>query len=191
MIFSHGLKQILSKIEEGGMVDRKTLMQIAVAVAAVVIAIVGALHYLRQDTRTCEVDDTLEPIAALIDENRSIIDGLRKDGFADSEQTILVSYMSRIRQEGVPKNGAMRQRIDTLANNNTMILAYLSKYAPHARTPAFKVAADQFRDYAISFRDRWQSVFEIFMAGGNLPVTGPGFPVGFRDRVMAEISSIG
>ena len=57
--------------------DRKTLMQIAVAVAAVVIAIVGALHYLRQDTRTCEVDDTLEPIAALIDENRSIIDGLR------------------------------------------------------------------------------------------------------------------
>ena len=98
--------------------------------------------------------------------------------------------MNRIRHDGVPKNGVMKQRIDALVNNNTMILAYLSKYASHARTPAFKVAADQFRDYAISFRDRWQSAFEIFMAGGNLPVAGPGFPAGFKDQVMAEIRSI-
>ena len=172
------------------MPERKALVQIGAAVSAVVIAIVGTFYYARQDARRCEVDDTLQPIVALIDDDQRIIDGLRTDGLAESESAILVSYMNRIRHDGVPKNGVMKQRIDALVNNNTMILAYLSKYASHARTPAFKVAADQFRDYAISFRDRWQSAFEIFMAGGNLPVAGPGFPAGFKDQVMAEIRSI-
>jgi len=48
-------------------------------------------------------------------------------------------------------------------------LALLSKYSTHARSPDFTASAERFRDYAVSLRDRWQSVPQIFMAGGNLP----------------------
>ena len=89
----------------------------------------------------------------------------------------------------MPKNSAFKQRIDTLANNNTVIVALLSKYSAHARTPAFKAAADRYRSYAISFRDRWQSVFEIFMAGGNLPAIGPAFPSEMAAVASAELAA--
>ena len=135
------------------------------------------------------MDDNLQPIVSLLDENRKLIDGLKKDGLADSDSTILTSYLARIRSDGVPKNSAMQRQIDSLANNNTVIVALLSKYASHARTPAFKAAAEQFRDYAISFRDQRQSVFEIFMAGGNLPAAGPAFPAALAAASQAEIAA--
>jgi len=133
------------------------------------------------------VDDNLQPIASLLEENRKIIDGLKTEGYSDSEATILESYLARIRKDGAPKNSAMKQRIDTLVNNNTVIVAFLSKYAPHARTPAFKSAAEQYRNYGISFRDRWQSVFEIFMAGGNLPAAGPEYPAQLAAALNQEL----
>jgi hypothetical protein len=80
----------------------------------------------------------------------------------------------------------MKQRIDRIENNNTAILALLAKYSTHARSAAFRASAEQFRDYAITLRDRWQSVFEIFMAGGNLPATAPAFPSEFPRAVAAE-----
>ena len=144
-------------------------------------------HLADQALRHCAVDDTVQPIAALVDENRKIIDGLVKDGDADSESTILETYLAKIRKDGVPKYSAMKQRIDTLVNNDTVIVALLSKYSTHVRTPAFKASVEQYRHYAISFRDRWQSVFEIFMAGGNLPVAGPEFPSQFAAALDQEL----
>ena len=166
----------------------RIIIQGAIVVALLALAIGGTWHYARQDLRTCVVDDSLQPIAELLKDNRRLIDSLTHDGMADSESALLDTYLQRIRTDGVPKHSAMKQRIDTLVNNNTVIVALLSKYATHARTPAFKSAAEQYRTYAISFRDRWQSVFEIFMAGGNLPSAAPPYPSEFNAQLAAELS---
>ena len=43
----------------------------------------------------------------------------------------------------------------------------IKAYASHAKTSAFASESDKFRNYASAWRDRWNSVMEIFMAGGN------------------------
>jgi hypothetical protein len=81
----------------------------------------------------------------------------------------------------------MKQRLDQLAESNTAIVTLIKAYAPQARTPAFPVEADKFRNYAIAWRDRWNSVMELFMAGGNYPAAVVPFPSGFPAAVQAEI----
>ena len=169
--------------------SNKPLAQIAILLVTLAIAVAGTLHFARRDLRRCAVDDTLQPIAALLDDNRRIIESLRTGGFAESESAILSTYLQRIRKDGVPDNSAMKQDIDALNNNNTAIVTLLSKYSTHARLPAFKVAADQFRVYASSFRDRWQSTFEIFMAGGSLPAAGPAYPAQLAAALDQELSA--
>jgi hypothetical protein len=61
------------------------------------------------------------------------------------------------------------------------------------RTPStegFRLSTEKFRDYADNFRDRWQSVFEIFMAGGNLPSAGAPYPADFAATVSQGLSLI-
>lgn len=166
---------------------KKTILTLAAVFLLVAAAVAVTWQFSQRALRACMVDDTLQPVAVLLEENRSILAGLQSQGNAASESAILESYLSRIRSDGVPRNSAMKQQIDRLVNNNTVIVALLSRYAPHARTPAFSAAADQYRDYAIAFRDRWQSLFEIFMAGGNLPQSEPVFPVGIEEAVAQEL----
>jgi hypothetical protein len=54
---------------------------------------------------------------------------------------------------------------------------------------AFSAQGDKFRNYGIAWRDRWSSVMELFMAGGNYPVAGVSFPSGFPVAVRAEIEA--
>jgi hypothetical protein len=166
----------------------KTLIVGVVVLGMLGIAIWGTWRVAQRETVACLVDDSLQPIAALLQENANILHAIQTERYADSESAILDSYLMRIRRDGVPKNAGMKQRIDQLVNNNTVIVALLSKYAVHARTPAFKAAADRFRNYAIPFRDRWQSVFEIFMAGGNLPSAGPSLPPEITQAVAEEMN---
>jgi hypothetical protein len=67
------------------------------------------------------------------------------------------------------------------------VVTLIKAYAPHAKTPAFTSEGDKFRNYASAWRDRWNSVMELFMAGGNYPVSGVPFPAGFPEAVEAEI----
>jgi hypothetical protein len=83
----------------------------------------------------------------------------------------------------------MKQRLDQLAENNTTIVALIKAYAPPARTPAFTTEADKFGNYASAWRDRWNSVMELFMEGGNYPASGVPFPTGFPEAVQAEIAA--
>ena len=161
----------------------------AAALLAVAIAIFGVGYHARQEMRKHEVEDILQPIAVRLEDNRNIVESLKRDGLADSESAIPDTYLQRIRKDGVPKNSAMKQRIDRLVDNNTAIVTLLSTYTTRARTLEFRVAAEKYRDYANSFRDRWQSVFEVFMAGGNLPPVGAAFPVELAGTVSVEIAS--
>jgi hypothetical protein len=49
--------------------------------------------------------------------------------------------------------------------------------------------ADKFRIYAAAWRDRWNSVMELFMAGGNYATSGVPFPAGLAAAVGAEIGA--
>jgi len=75
-----------------------------------------------------------------------------------------------------------REALDTLRAE------LLKAYAPQAKTPGFTIEADKFRNYASAWRDRWNSVMEFFMAGGNFPASEIPFPAGFQEAVRAELS---
>jgi hypothetical protein len=168
-------------------VDSKDLVTGAALVTAVVCA-VGWLHTHQtvRDLQRTQISDALDPIIEMLNENGAIAQGLRSAPYAEGDNDFVSAYVIKIRRDGVPKHSAMKQRIDRLNNNNTAILALLAKYSTHARAPAFKASAEQFRDYAISLRDRWQSVPEVFMAGGNLSTAGPLFPENLPQAIEAE-----
>jgi hypothetical protein len=165
--------------------DRKSLLATS-AIAAALICAGGWLHEYRalRQTQQILVADTLDPIGEMLQENVALTRELGKAPYAEEETDFVSAYLIKSRRDGVPKHSDMKQRIDRLNNNNTAILALLSKYSTRARTPAFKASAERFRDYAISLRDRWQSVPEIFMAGGNLPIAASPYPAEF-DRALS------
>ena len=140
-----------------------------------------------RDSRAQWSSGTLEPIGSLLKEDQTLVKELQSDPFTEPSSGILASYLAKIRRDGVPKHADMKQRLDQLAENNTAIVTLIKAYAPQAKTPAFTVEADKFRNYASAWRDRWSSVMELFMAGGNYPAAGVPFPNGFPGAVQIEI----
>src|SRR5262249_48547285 len=116
--------------------------------------------------RYAQAVDTLAPVMEMLKENATIERELQAAPYAEADNEFVGAYLIKIRRDGVPKHSDMKQRIDRVMNNNAGILALLSKYSTRAKTSPFKASADHFREYAISLRDRWQSVPETFMAGG-------------------------
>ena len=161
------------------------------ASAAALIAVAAWYHASSalHDSRAQFVTAALEPISVLLKENQALAKELETDPFAENNAGILASYLAKIRRDGVAKHADMKQRLDQLAESNTAIVTLIKAYAPQARTSAFSVEADKFRNYAIAWRDRWNSVMELFMAGGNYPAAGVPFPDGFPDAVQAEIEA--
>ena len=143
-----------------------------------------ALGALRDQVLTGE----LQPIATILRENQTLIQALESESLTDKDFGILEVYLAKIRRDGVPKHADMKQKLDALAENNTAIVTLIKAYSPHANTPAFSVEADKFRNYASAWRDRWNSVMELFIAGGNYAASQVPFPTGFPGAVQAEIA---
>jgi hypothetical protein len=133
--------------------------------------------------------DVLLPIATLLGENHKLLSELEAQSFAEDGGAVLESYLIKIRRDGVVTHADMKQRLDQLAENNSAIVTLIKAYTPHARTPAFSTEADKFRNYSSAWRDRWNSVMEIFMAGGNYPIAEIPFPTGFPAAIKAESAS--
>jgi hypothetical protein len=131
----------------------------------------------------------LQPIATLLKENQALMQDLNSEPYTQNGSSILESYLAKIRRDGVPKHSDMKQKLDTLAENNTAIVTLIKAYAPHAKTPAFTIEADKFRNYASAWRDRWNSVMELFMAGGNYANSEVPFPAEFPQAVQIEIAA--
>lgn len=170
--------------------NNKTVQILLAAASGVALIAVGAWYHASSalhDSRAQFVTETLEPIAVLLEENQALAKELETEPFAENSAGILASYLAKIRRDGVAKHADMKQRLDQLAESNTAIVTLIKAYAPQARTAAFSAEADKFRNYAIAWRDRWNSVMELFMAGGNYPVAGVPFPTRFPDAVQAEI----
>jgi hypothetical protein len=168
---------------------------VAILLALVSVAALAAAggwyhaHQALQESRAQVVAGTLEPMAALLKENQGIITELQAEPFVENDNGILESYLVKIRRDGVTKTAPMKQRLDTLAENNATLVALMTAYLPIAKMPAFISEANRFRNYAVAWRDRWNSVMELFMAGGNYPAAGPAFPKEFASAVRAEIAA--
>lgn len=172
--------------------NSKTVQILLAVVSVAALVAAGAWYHgasALRDSRTQLVRGTLEPIALLLKENQALVKELEADPFIEKNAGILASYLAKIRRDGVGKHAEMKQRLDQLAESNTAIVTLIKAYAPQAKTPAFSAEADEFLNYAIAWRDRWNSVMEIFMAGGNYPAAGVPFPNGFPDAVQAEIAA--
>jgi hypothetical protein len=173
-------------------VNSKTVQILLAAVSVAALVAAGAWYHASsalRDSRTQLVTGALEPIALLLNENQALVAELQAEPFIEKDTGILASYLAKIRRDGVAKHADMKQRLDQLAETNTAIVTLIKAYAPLAKTPAFSTEADKFRTYAIAWRDRWNSVMELFMAGGNYPVAGVPFPNGFPAAVRVEIAA--
>ena len=144
-----------------------------------------ALH----ESRAQLVGGDLQQIAALLQDDKAVLQELQSERYAEKDAGILGSYLAKIRRDGVAKHADMKQLLDELAENNTAIVALIKAYAPRVKTAALTTEADKFRTYASAWRDRWNSMMELFMAGGNYPASGIPFPAHFPEAVQAEIAA--
>ncbi len=146
-------------------------------------------HESLEVTRTALVTGEVQPIVTLLKENQALLKELQAEPFAEKDSGILESYLAKIRRDGLPKHADMKQRLDQLAENNTAVVTLIKAYAPQAKTTAFTTEGDKFRNYASAWRDHWNSVMELFMAGGNYAAAGVPFPKEFSAVVDAEIAA--
>jgi hypothetical protein len=173
------------------MINKAILIGLVAALIAAMAAL-GAWHHTHaalEEARSHLTSNELQPIAGMLRENQALIRELQAEPFTEQDSGILESYLAKIRRDGVAKHADMKQRLDTLAESNTAIITLVKAYAPRAKTAAFGTEADKFRDYASAWRDRWNSVMEQFMAGGNYASSGEPFPKDFPATVDAEIAA--
>jgi hypothetical protein len=167
----------------------KTASVFSVA-ALIAAAVAGAGWYQASaELRRLRIGE-LNPITALLKEDQELLQALQTNSGLEKDSGILAAYLSKIRTDGVAKHAEMKQRLDQLAENDSAIVALINVYSPHAQTAAFSAEAAKFVRYAIAWRDRWNSVMELFMAGGNYPATGVPFPKDFVVAVQTEMEAV-
>ncbi len=173
------------------MINKTTAIvsSLALIAASVALAVWCQANGNSRDCRAQRIAAELQPLANLIEENQAVMRELQTESFQEQGSGVLESYLIKIRRDGVAKNAQMKQRLDLMAENNTAIVTLIKSIEVTAKTPGFRLEADKFRNYASAWRDRWNSVMEVFMAGGNYPVSSVPFPDRFPAAVQAEIAA--
>lgn len=133
------------------------------------------------------VVECLQPINTRLQVNEEIHQELYQS-YLEPGWGILESYLSKIRRDGIKPHALMRERIDTVVQNNDTIVTCLEVYAAHTRTPEFPSEAKKFQDHAIRYRDRWKALFEVYETKAELPIATP-FPKGFPKAVEGELTA--
>jgi len=178
------------RAEEGMNNNTTTIVSsLALIAAMVALAVWYQANVNLRGWHVQRIATELQPLANLLEENQALLRELQSEPFQEQGSGVLESYLIRIRRDGVAKNAQMKQRLDLMAENNTAIVTLIKLIEPTAKTPGFRYEADKFCNYASAWRDRWNSVMEVFMAGGNYAVSGVPFPGGFPAAVQAEIAA--
>jgi hypothetical protein len=165
----------------------------ALAFAGMIVAATGwyrehvSVHELGLRVAASE----LMPIARLLKENRALMQQLEGELAAEKDSSILQDYLTKVRRDGIANCADLKRQLDQIADNNASIAAFIEAYSPHATTATFTSEADKFRTYASAWRDRWDSMLELFMAGGNYPAAQIPFPSEFSAAVEKELVSVG
>ena len=104
----------------------------------------------------------------------------------ESGQDTLEIYLELIRKDGAAAHVPLRRTLSALSANQVSMLALADAYEPFARTPGYAGALRALRAYVLSWNLRWDGVFEVFMAGGNVGKQQAPFPDSFADALAAE-----
>jgi hypothetical protein len=131
----------------------------------------------------------LRQCLALAEDSQRLRTDLRSrlGGAQGADAALLPGYLALIRQDGVPAHAALRQGLDRIATNDAALAALLVAHGPAARTADFGTQAEAFRDYASAWRDRWNALTELLMAGGVYPVLEPAPPAALIEVLRAEL----
>jgi len=155
----------------------------AVAAAALLLSV----HAHRELARVEAIAPTaIASIAALVAAREDLLLELQSPPFAEPGHGALDAFLMRIRRDGVPKHVEMKRRLDALADNATALQTLINLYAPRARTTAFSAELPALQQYVTVWHERWNSVMELYMAGGNLPAADPVWPKSFRQAIEIE-----
>ena len=87
---------------------------------------------------------------------------------------------------GIPQHSEMRRRLAALAEDNAELLALAEAYESSAKSDAYAAQLRELRTYVITWNDRWNRLFETFMAGGNLAGGEPPFPPQFAEVIKSD-----
>lgn len=163
------------------------ILLVAALIAAVALSAI-TLRSVSEAQRAQTLTGTriLEMIAAELDTQSALRTDLQHPQFVENGANAQSIYLARIRRDGVAAHAEMRHKLGSLSKSNVAILTLLDLYEPYAQTEDFNREARAFREYAIAWNDRWDSVIEYFMAGGNLPASDVPFPNGLVAAVEAE-----
>lgn len=158
-----------------------TLLLAASALAVSVYALRGTAHSsLNRQTVLQSMTSRLQERDALMEKVRSLIE-------VQPGQELLSEYLAVIRRDGLSAHTDLRRQLDTLAGNTAALATLVELYSPYAATEEYRAESGHYLEYAHSWRDRWNAVFEIFMAGGNLPASQREFPQQFAAAIRKEM----
>ena len=168
---------------------KKLLTTGSVAGAAVLALLLSILSYRAVSALQSHESTAITTIAALLAERDANLKALQAAPFTEPNTGVLGSYLAKIRRDGMSKNAEMKQRLDELSMNTAALLTLVELVEPKSKTTGFKAESKKFRTYALAWTDRWNSVMETFMAGGNYPAAEVPFPKSFEEAVKAELEA--
>lgn len=125
-------------------------------------------------------------MSRLIADHKRLEAELAHEPFADAGMPPMEAYLARIRRDGVPQHSEMRRRLAALAEDNAELLALAEAYESSAKSDAYAAQLRELRTYVITWNDRWNRLFETFMAGGNLAGGEPPFPPQFAEVIKSD-----
>lgn len=177
---------------------RRTLLRTGSALAGAVTVGGSAGWVAARETlagaRTVQAESLLRPAIVLLKDCQRLRSELRANvdiaallPDTSPDGSVLAAYLMLIRRDGVPRHAGSKQRLDQIASNDAARAALIAAYAPFARKPEFSTQAVRFQRYAAAWRDRWNSVMELFMAGGNYPTLEPIEPPELLNALQAEL----
>ena len=167
-------------METTGRSNRVLVVIAAVAFAAMSLSVL-ALLYARQTTM--QGGELRQRISQLVAEHQRLEGELTREPFVDAGASPLEAYLARIRRDGAARHVDMRRRLAALAENNAALLALADAYEPFAGNNDYAGQLHALRSYVITWNERWNTLFEIFMAGGNLAAGEQPFPKQFSDSI--------
>lgn len=125
-------------------------------------------------------------ISTLLKDNKVIYDELRKD-YLEPGKDVLESYLAKIRRDGINPHSLMRQRINTMVENNNKVVVLLGNYESYVINSRLREEAAKFRNHAIRYKDRWNAIPDLQAVNGELPIA-MAFPQDFPQSVEEEIN---
>ena len=161
-------------------------MQWLIALIACTALALSVYSYHQVAAIKANVPTVLGTMNSLLKEREDLLHEQKAEQFTEPNSGILPSYLTKIRRDGVAQHADMKMRLNALADNTASLRTLVDLYEPQAKTSEFKAQAIKLRAYAIAWTDRWNSVMDLFMAGGAYPATELPFPDQFEAALKAE-----